>query len=223
MKSTTVLKVLLIVLASNATNPAGAAAADTNSPPAQTITLHPPPRMLQIATHDAGLRTIPMAEAMAQIATPCPDDVEAAISCFETNEMYAYLMVPDDLSGAANRSNLLVIARFLGEIRSRRIPDYKKLQVGMDSSLHLPITDPEAKNAYQERLAARELQSATFSLQQNLEMKDVSLTRRLLEACSRLQKSDPASVELLRQVADAAHLTADERKKLGLAAGPTGP
>jgi hypothetical protein len=176
----------------------------------------------------SGVHTVQQAEVIAQLATPCSNDLDAAISCFGSKEPYARVLIPDAITGDLDKSNLLVIARFLGEIRSRRIPDYHELpRSGNFPSSSVTVsgtnvfnpqssTDPEVKKACEKAVAEWQFHNKTFELQQELSMSDVNLTPRLLEACSQLSTNDSANVTLLKQVSEAAHLTENERKKLGL-------
>jgi len=215
MKLSTVLKALLVILPSAATYAAGIATG-TNGQPDGAI-------LLQIA---GVRRVVRQDEVPAQLATNCPNDVEAAISCFQMKDYIASVAPLDALNEDVERSNLVAIARFIGEIRSRRTLNYKNLQVSGNSPFLQSVrisgtnvfnpgasTDPEVKKAYEKAFAELELQNKTFRLQQQLDMLDVHLTHRLLDACSRLPTNDSANVELIKQVSDAADLTEDERKK----------
>lgn len=215
MKLSTVLKALLIVFPMAGTYVANAVATDTNSPPARTILLG----------SAAGVRILKQDEITAGLATACPDDLETAISCFQSKHIYANLAPIDALNERVERSNLVAVARFLGEIRSRRIPNYNGVAESENRLGYVTVsgtnvfnaqtsTDPEVKKAYEKSLADWQLHNKTFELQQELRMLDANLTPRLLDACSRLPKNDPANVELIKQVSDAAHLTEAERKKL---------
>jgi hypothetical protein len=195
------------------------------------------PVLLSVATYAAtettnklgGItRILGQEDITAGLATPCPTGLEAEINYFDSTAIYARSAPLEKMNEDLDKSNLVAVARFIGQMRSRRIPDYGRLRVPANSPRLRSVqvsgtnffnpgasTNPEVRKAYEKVLAELETENETFRLQQELEMEDVNLTPKLLETCSRLSTNDPANVELLRQVADAAHLTADERKKLG--------
>ena len=149
----------------------------------------------------------------------CPADDRQAIECFE--HKYKTIMHCLNVGEVrADKSRLLAIARFLGEVRARRIPNYRArgtrfpgqeilMQAGvMEAS---SLTNPILKEAYHQAIEDNAQDQVMNDLQRSLKAVDGSTTHFLLGTLRSIPRQD---VEFIGRIVDAAHLSEEERTKL---------
>ena len=120
-----------------------------------------------------------------------------------------------------NKSHLLSVSRFLGEIRDRRISGYiyrrpwseedLLREAGLSSAADL--SDPEHIKAYDEVMKHYDSDMAMSGLQGCLELADRNLTFRLLVCCDRLRRDGNLDEKFAAEVAENARLTEGERDR----------
>jgi hypothetical protein len=85
------------------------------------------PLLLGVATYAAtettnqlgGItRILDQKDITAGLATTCPTGLEAQISYFDSTAMYAWSAPLEKMNEDVDRSNLVAVARFIGEMRS---------------------------------------------------------------------------------------------------------
>jgi hypothetical protein len=124
-----------------------------------------------------------------------------------------------------DKQRLVALAKFIGEIRSRRIPNYRNGVRGMPPAakqvldeakvgMHVDRLTPDQKQAFDKATEEGRQARLMDTLQRELFSADTVLTLFLLESCSQFPSADPANATFLKQVADAARLTDEERKRL---------
>jgi hypothetical protein len=165
------------------------------------------------------------------LATPCPTNNEQAAACFGLKDktiswFFNFPEVRHD------RARLVQVAGFLGEIRSRRIPNYQNRRagggVGRDILIragvmsHNQITNPVLQQAYAKAVEDDEQAFIMDQLQRELFMADTGLSFSIMHKCSYLLDkkrshfvaNDQQNMDFIEQLVTAAHLTDDERNKL---------
>jgi hypothetical protein len=151
----------------------------------------------------------------------CPADVVTATACYRLRNnlvlrFFAYKEVAED------RARLLAFAKFIGEVRSRMIPNYQNrgsnrpgFQVLMKAGVMeaKDIKDPNLRAEYENAVKQNEQDVLMNYLQ--LELFSISsLTTALTTLCARFSTDSPQDVEFRKQVAVAARLSEEEREKL---------
>jgi hypothetical protein len=137
---------------------------------------------------------------------PLPADDQQALACIGLKrDMVLPLLHIDYISGA--KSRWVDIARFLGQIRARIIPNYDN-QGGLVS---VAAHTPEAKLQLQRLLAENEKKNAADSLQAELRSTDYEAAFRLLHYVPKQFLKD---AQFIKTVSSAAHLTIEEVKQL---------
>jgi len=149
----------------------------------------------------------------------CPPDDQQAITCFDRK--YQAIMHCLNLEEVReDKSRLMAIARFLGEVRARRIPHYKArgtrfhgqeilIQAGvMEFS---SLTNPVLKTAYRQAVEKNAQDQVMNDLQQTLKAVDGSTTHFLLGTLRSIPRKES---EFIERIMDAAHLPQEERGKL---------
>ncbi len=162
---------------------------------------------------------------------PCPVDDAKAITCFEIKSDTMPFYEPILARTEDQKNLLLALARFIGDVRSRKIPNYdltaKSQPEGLDALCakagvlylsgakpDLSSADAATKEAYDKIWKDFHRQEITRRLQSSLVRLDDSLTPLLLQACSRFLASNPTSADFVKEISAAAHLTESERQRL---------
>jgi hypothetical protein len=133
----------------------------------------------------------------------CPTNEEQATTWIKLKQdVVLYCLGPDKFRN--NKSSWLEMAKFIGEVRSQIIPNYKTEGVllnGMDVT-------PEEIAQNQKNMTKDELQA-------RLRQTNNILTFQLLYNCAYLfPSSNPTNVDFSKEIISAAHLTDDEIRKL---------
>jgi hypothetical protein len=148
----------------------------------------------------------------------CPADEKQAIVCFDAKtKMLMCCMNVAEIR--RDKSRLLSIAQFLGEVRERKIPEYRDRgtrfpgerilwQAGVDAS---SLTNPTLRTAYERDMRDNDVNVTMDDLQRTLRQIDWSIAYVLFGNARSVGARD---VKFLDRVADAAHLSEQERKKL---------
>lgn len=133
---------------------------------------------------------------------PCPTNASQARVWIETKQ-YAleYCFNFNEIRNYPSR--WLDVARFIGEIRSRIIPNYQPRGVVLDIAGQFP----------QETINKNEQNKAEDYLQASLRRTNKGLTSFLKNYSHYFPLSNPTNAEFLNKISDAAHLTAEERAK----------
>jgi len=122
-----------------------------------------------------------------------------------------------------NKSYLLAVSSFLGEIRDRRIPDYEsKVIFFSQAASHAldeagvcfasDLTDPVHIADYEKALKEDERTRQEDRLQRALSSADWAITSKLLYSCKQLRHDGKLDEEFTAEVAENAHLTEKERE-----------
>jgi hypothetical protein len=152
----------------------------------------------------------------------CPTNNQQAISCFHSKSEIA-LWGFGTQAVRTNKLCLVAVAKFVGEVRSRRIPNYDNQstkdpgwrilsQAGVSDASSL--TNPVVKEAYQRAVQDNQQNLIMDELQLTLFSADRGVTPALLYYCSSIPRTDPQRADFIREVAASAHLTDDEQQKL---------
>jgi hypothetical protein len=155
------------------------------------------------------------------LETPCPTDNAQAASCFALKgDTILYGFNFDEI--AKDKARLIAIAKFEGEVRSRRIPNYATrgtAHPGLQILLHAGVrdasslTNPELRAAHEKALKDNQQDLIMNDLQFALSRNDITFV--LIHNCAQFfPSSDPQNTEFVNQISTAAHLTEDERKQL---------
>jgi hypothetical protein len=156
----------------------------------------------------------------------CPTNNEQALACFNFKDK-AVTWFFNFTEIIHDRTRLVQVAGFLGEIRSQRIPNYKNrssanaLQ-GVGISLYLNPTNPVLQEAYAKAVEDGEQNHIMDELQRTLSVTDMGLTLAILRYGSHLLDkknprfiaNDQQNAEFIEQLVAAAHLTDDEISRL---------
>jgi hypothetical protein len=154
------------------------------------------------------------------VETPCPADNAQAAPCYTArSDIALYGLNFDDVR--KDKDRLIAIARFEGEVRSRRILNYATrgtaqpgllilLQVGVKDASSL--TNPELRAAYEKAKKDNQQDLTMNNLQYALSRSSVAFV--LLHNCAQFfPSSDPQNADFFNAIATAAHLTEDERRQ----------
>ena len=153
----------------------------------------------------------------------CPEDAtpEQVAAYFKgKKEFVAYLFGYDDMR--YEQSYLLAASRFLGEIRERAIPGYLNKTISFREaeirvldeagvSFASDLKDPNDIADYEKALKEDERTKDNDRLQRELFSANSSISTRLLYACRQLRRDGKLDEEFANEVAENAHLTAEER------------
>ena len=122
-----------------------------------------------------------------------------------------------------DKSSLLALAKFSGNMRSLIIPGYVNLSTsrpGLDIVIKAGVfdaselTDPDHKAAYSKAVEVNEERKRMSRLQATLAPADSNVQLHLLHFCSQLTWKDPEHAKFLNEVASAAKLTQAEMDRL---------
>ncbi len=154
----------------------------------------------------------------------CADDPGAAIECFRVKRdaVRREFSAGDKMH---EKPAVLLLARFLGQVRSKRVPNYSEFPESQNMLQSIEVsgkrvfnpqtsTDPEVKKAYDRAFAEWQYHNNNVELQTLLKHLDREFTPLLLRACAQLSASDPSNVDFLKQISEAAHLTEEERGRV---------
>lgn len=148
----------------------------------------------------------------------CPTDDQQAIKCFD----YKYWTIMHCAHVGAIREDklrALAVGRFLGEVRARRIPNYKARATrfaGMDILDQAGVmeegslTNPVLKKAYKQAMEKNAQAQLIDDLQDELRTVDGRTAHFLVGALVSIRQRD---AEFIARIADAAHLSEEELKK----------
>jgi hypothetical protein len=162
---------------------------------------------LDAATATAGARTAISNLYAGMIEKPLPNTPEAAVPYLEQKKN-SILYFLNFREVREDKTNLLALARYVGTIRSQIITNYVPKQVGRNSDL-------DASPAQAQALSQQNEQNMAYNQwQESLALADSLLTFQLLHDASSLSAGRPENNGFARDVAAAAHLTADEAKQL---------
>lgn len=151
----------------------------------------------------------------------CPRDADLAQASAYFNEKQKFALCFFGFDNMRyNKSYLLAVSRFLGEIRDWRIPNYEYKRNWVEVavldeagvSFASDLTDPKDIEAYEEamRKNAHDIEVSRFQLL--LFSVDSSVTTRLLYSCKQLRHDGKLDEEFANEVAINARLTEKERE-----------
>ncbi len=121
-----------------------------------------------------------------------------------------------------DKSRLLAIAGFIGEVRSRMIPNYANQGTGYPGReilrqagvMHAnSITNAVLKQAYEKAVIDNKQDLIMNDLQRTLRNADISF--HLLHNCSRVSSADPKNENFFKEIISSAHLSKEEGRKIG--------
>ena len=154
-----------------------------------------------------------------------PTNNEQAIAYFDLkSKTILYYFGFDDVR--RDKSRLIAVAKFVGEVRARMIPNYAnrgtKLpgreilqQAGIrDANSANSITNPVLKNAYEKAVMDNKQDLIMNDLQRSLRSADI--TFHLAGYCSQFPSSDPQNEKFIQDIISNAKLRDDEIKKYKL-------
>jgi hypothetical protein len=160
-------------------------------------------------------RTNPQARQAALIlftnmlSKPFPSGNAVAANCIDSEYNAALTCAINIVREDGQKSDILVLANFMGEVRSRIVPSYTN-----KGTLNPPgVMDPSPEKV-QEAIRKNKENIAMDHLQMTVRLADRLLTPYLLSSCSRFPSSNATNVDFIKQISDAAHLSDKERKKL---------
>ena len=145
-----------------------------------------------------------------------------ATSCFDLKLEMVQCCSGSELV-KTNQDSLLAIAKFIGEVRSRKIPNYRNGGTARPGRAILQkegvwdanlLTNSADKEAYEKAVENNQLDMRMNSLQLSLFKADRIATLYLLQYCSEVSLSDPQRNELMLRIAAAAHFNDEEQKKM---------
>ncbi len=149
------------------------------------------------------------------------DNKEAA-ACFRLKlETALYFLGFEDTR--TDKARLLAIAGFVGEVRTRIIPNYANrgtsqpgLQILMQAGVKdaHQLKDPAQVDAYQKAVLENDQLLIMNELQLSLFRVNQILTFHLLQCCARMQRVGAKDDKFIDDVVSKASLTTDERKRL---------
>jgi len=155
---------------------------------------------------DARQALVKVFEAMMQKS--CPSTAPQAI-CWVRLKCDAILNYLNFQQIRTNEQSWLEIAKFIGEMRSQTIPNYRN-----EGFLHAPGVLDQSPQRARDALEKNERNKIADNLQQLLRTKSTILTFHLLHNCSRLGCRDPKRGEFVQQIVSSAHLSGDEQRQL---------
>lgn len=139
---------------------------------------------------------------------PCPTNVAQTITWIELKqEVVLFYLSFDEIQ--RTQTNWIVVAKFIGEVRSKIIPHYTNQAVMISG---LTLGHPEALR----EMVNENAQKANMDeLQVVLRQADRLITFQLLNVCPRhFPSSDSANADFIKEISKAAHLTNEECHKL---------
>jgi hypothetical protein len=139
----------------------------------------------------------------------CATNEAQAASWVELKHHAVYSCMRMDLL-RYDKSEWLAVATFLGETRSKRIPNYVNQQINYSGIATTPAENSELQKA----LVDNERKKITDNFQSQLMQADASLMFLIQYACPFTDSSKPVDTNFINQVASVAHLTAEEKKQL---------
>jgi hypothetical protein len=143
------------------------------------------------------------------IQKPLPTNDGLAVPCLEKKDeiVLYYLNFPEVTN---DKSKLLAIAKYIGEIRTQIIPNFVPKTVYLNPPGVMDSSPEKVRQAIREN----EQNKSLNSFQQALRIANNRLTFNLLHNCFRFPVSDPRNTGFIKDVSDAAHLTEDEQRQL---------
>jgi len=139
----------------------------------------------------------------------CPTNEEIAASWIRGKRDAVFFFVVHDQVGQ-DKGNWTAVAKFLGEIRSKRISNYVN-QSMMISGIDL---SPGGKEKFQKEVEENERKKITDNFQSELLQADSTLLFLLQHSCPFTQSGKPIDTNFISQISSAAHLNAEEQKAL---------
>ena len=151
----------------------------------------------------------------------CPEDsglVQATAYFGLKQNIIDYYYESGEIS--IDKPHLIAVSRFLGEIRDQRIPGYIYRRPGSEESVlreagvssASSLTNPAHIAAYEKAIKQNESIREMNGFQGILEVADRNVTSRLLRFCAQLRHDGKLDEDFANEVAENAHLTAEERK-----------
>jgi len=136
----------------------------------------------------------------------CPTNEEAAASWIaQKREMVFFFVVHDQVG--QDKANWIAAAKFLGEIRSKRIPNY------VNQSMMISVAMPDHPEVLQKMIADNERKKVADNFQSELWQADSTLLFLLQHSCPFTQAGKPIDTNFISQLSSAAHLTEAEQKE----------
>jgi hypothetical protein len=106
-----------------------------------------------------------------------------------------------------DKTQLVAIAKFVGEIRSKRIPDY------VNQGVMLSVSMPDHPEIIKQMIDDNERKKVTDNYQSELWQADRKLVMILSNYCFRFSSGNPTNADFIKQVSNAAQLTTEERNQ----------
>lgn len=139
----------------------------------------------------------------------CPTNEDQAATWVEQKrDIVRFCMRVDELRN--DKSQWLSVAKFLGEVRSKRIPNY----VNQGVMLSIMNLGPGGQAEMQKAVEENERKKTTDNFQSQLWQTESSLLFQLQHDCPFTQPNQSIDTNFINQVASAAHLTDKETKEL---------
>ncbi len=176
------------------------------------------------ATSDAGARKAALDLFANVLEKTAPTETEAAAGYFGLKDkiISAYFDLEEVRS---NKARLLMVADFLGEIRSRRIPNYKnqgtnapglKILIAAGTMEAKELTNPEQKAAYEKAVEQNKEDMNMNLLQLALFSANGGLAFALIETAKEFPATKAENRDFYEELTKRAKLTPEERTKLQL-------
>jgi hypothetical protein len=153
----------------------------------------------------------------------CPTNNAQAVSCFDMkSKTILYFFNFDEFRN--DKSQMIAVARFIGEVRSIIIPNYRNRGTGWPGHEILQqagvmnanaITNPVLKEVYKKAVEDNKDDLIMNDLQSSLRSVNWSITFQLLHNCSRFSSGAQRDDDFIKEIVSSAKLTEDETKKLG--------
>lgn len=139
----------------------------------------------------------------------CPTNEEQAASWvkLKRNIIYFYA-VHDEVKN--DKAQWLAVAKFLGEIRAKEIPNYKNQAMNISEVTNDPQEQAKLKNEIEEN----KRKQITDNLQSELWQTDSTIMFLLQHVCPFTQSNESTDTNFINQVVTDAHLTSGEKKQL---------
>ncbi len=138
----------------------------------------------------------------------CPTNQEQAASWIDLkNKCVLYYFNFDEIQN--DKSRLVKVAEFIGEIRSMMIPDFRKT-----AYLNPPYALDASPQQIQEAVDENKRNTAAIIFQNTLSGANSTLTFIFLHDTLRFLSSNPTNAGFIREIIASAHLTAKEQSQL---------
>ena len=178
------------------------------NPDAYLITVNQAARVLDGNLNDSNTKQKFYSLFASVMQKTCPTNEAQATSWIRLKrEVLGFYVVHDEVKN--DKVQWLAVASFLGEIRSKKIQDYRNQAVNVSGIANSPYEQA----AQQKGIEENERNKITDNFQSEIWQAESSLMFLMQYVCPFTQKGQPADTNFVNNVVAAARLTDNERKR----------